>query len=463
MTTTINKWQKPTLTAHRMGALNKFGNTSPQQHVETFAGVALLPLMAQYGSPLFVISEQTLRDNVRRLLRAFETRYSDVVYSWSYKTNYLAAVCNTLHQEGAWAEVVSAFEYEKARSNGVPGNKILFNGPHKERAILERVVRDGARIHLDHLDELYLLESIAKELGQQVDVTMRLNFDTGYTEPWTRFGFNIESGQAMDAARVLGHSKVLNLRGLHSHLGTFVLDPRAYAAQINIMCAFMTQVEMATGCEIDSIDIGGGFASMNTLHGTYLPPEQVVPSVDQYAEVICSTLNAAVRHRPAQGKPKPRLIMESGRGVVDDAEVLLTSVVANKRLPDGRRSLVIDAGVNVMFTGFWYNHKVTPMQPQEGMAEDTVVYGPLCMNIDVMRASVMLPPMDVGDALMFSPVGAYNNTQWMQFIEYRPNVLWVDTEQQVSVVREAENLAVVTEPERLPAHLQAPFSGKQEG
>ncbi|MDQ6979452.1 MAG: alanine racemase [Mariprofundaceae bacterium] len=463
MSTTKNKWQKPTLTAHRMGALNKFGNTSPQQHLEAFAGVALLPLMEQYGSPLFVISEQRLRDNVRRLLRAFETRYSDVVYSWSYKTNYLAAVCNTLHQEGAWAEVVSAFEYEKARSNGVPGNKILFNGPHKERAILERVVRDGARIHIDHLDELYLLESVARDLGQQVDVTMRLNFDTGYTEPWTRFGFNIESGQAMDAARVLGHSEVLNLRGLHSHLGTFVLDPRAYAAQINIMCAFMTQVEMDTGCEIESIDIGGGFASMNTLHGTYLPPEQVVPSVDQYAEVICSTLNAAVRHRSAQGKSKPRLIMESGRGVVDDAEVLLTSVVANKRLPDGRPSLVIDAGVNVMFTGFWYNHKVTPLQPQEGMAEDTVVYGPLCMNIDVMRASVMLPPMNVGDAMMFSPVGAYNNTQWMQFIEYRPHVLWVDTEKRISVVREAENLAIVTGPERVPAHLQEPFREQQEG
>jgi diaminopimelate decarboxylase len=132
-------------------------------------------------------------------------------------------------------------------------------------------------------------------------------------------------------------------------------------------------------------------------------------------------------------------------------------VVANKLLPDVRRSLVIDAGVNVMFTGFWYNHKVTPLQPQEGAAEDTVVYGPLCMNIDVMRASVMLPPMNVGDAMMFSPVGAYNNTQWMQFIEYRPNVLWVDTEQQVSVVREAENLAIVTGPERLPAHLEQPF------
>ncbi|MDX8378335.1 MAG: alanine racemase, partial [Mariprofundales bacterium] len=393
---------------------------------------------------------------------AFETRYNDVVYSWSYKTNYLAAVCNTLHQEGAWAEVVSTFEYEKARSNGVPAEKILFNGPHKNRDILTLVIAEGGRIHLDNLDELYLLEDVASEADKQIDVTMRLNFDTGYTPPWSRFGFNIESGQAMDAARIIGDSPYLNLCGLHSHLGTFVLDPRAYEAQINIMCNFMTQIEEQTGCVCDSIDIGGGFASMNSLHGTYLPPEQVVPTIDQYAEVICSTLNKATHHRPAQGKPQPRLIMESGRSVVDDSEILISSVVANKLLPDGRRSIVIDAGVNVMFTGFWYNHKVMPMQPLVGVPEDTVIYGPLCMNIDVMRASIMLPPLKVGDALVFSPVGAYNNTQWMQFIEYRPNVVMIDTDKNINIVHAAEDLAVVTAQESIPKHLQQPFSGDKQ-
>ncbi|MDX8377576.1 MAG: hypothetical protein R8L53_06090, partial [Mariprofundales bacterium] len=112
---TKKSWQKPTITPHRMGALNKFGNSSNNKCSEHFDNVALAPLLAEYGSPLFVISEQVLRNTVRKLLRAFETRYNDVVYSWSYKTNYLAAVCNTLHQEGAWAEVVSTFEYEKAR------------------------------------------------------------------------------------------------------------------------------------------------------------------------------------------------------------------------------------------------------------------------------------------------------------------------------------------------------------
>jgi len=447
-------WQKPSLTPHHIGGMNKFGSASHHQHQSSFEGVEIAPLLEKYGSPLFIISEKRLRNNVQKLLRAFETRYPSVTYSWSYKTNYLGAVCNTLHQEGAWAEVVSAFEYEKARSLGVPAEKILFNGPHKQRYILERVVQEGGRIHLDNLDELYLLEEVAQAADKQVNVTMRLNFDTGFTEPWSRFGFNIESGQAMDAARILGDSQYLNLAGLHSHLGTFVLDTRAYAAQVRIMCGFMNDVETQTNCHIESIDIGGGFASMNTLQGSYLPPEQVVPSIDQYAEAICTALNEATRERDMQGKARPRLILESGRAIVDDTEILVTSVVANKRMPDGKRSVVLDAGVNMLFTGFWYNHPVCPTRPLEGIAEDTVLYGPLCMNIDIMRQSIMLPPVNIGDSLIFSQVGAYNNTQWMQFIEYRPNIVMIHEGGEVSVVRHAEDLQAMTNQEAIPTHLQ---------
>jgi diaminopimelate decarboxylase len=100
---------------------------------------------------------------------------------------------------------------------------------------------------------------------------------------------------------------------------------------------------------------------------------------------------------------------------------------------------------------------VTPTRLLQGRPEETVIYGPLCMNIDVMRNNIMLPPVNVGDALVFSPVGAYNNTQWMQFIEYRPNVVLIDEAGNVSVIRQAENLAVVTAQECLPAHLAEPF------
>src|SRR5436190_6181800 len=290
-------WSKPSLTAHTPGTDNIFGMGRPGNYRSTIDGVSIDELMQQHGSPLFVVSEKQLRENARQLLRAFRTRYPRVRYGWSYKTNYLNAVCSILHQEGAWAEVVSNFEYEKARALGVPGSRIIFNGPYKQPAILERAVEEGALIHLDNLDELFQLEALATRIGRRVPCALRLNFATGYSEPWSRFGFNIETGAAADAVRRIAASGALELNGLHSHIGTFVLDLRAYAAQVKIMCEFMDFAEAQTGTEIEYIDIGGGFASRNALQGIYLPPEQVVPSIDQYAAAISEALLGAVRNR----------------------------------------------------------------------------------------------------------------------------------------------------------------------
>ncbi|MGD8569595.1 MAG: alanine racemase [Gammaproteobacteria bacterium] len=453
----LKQWQRPSISPHRSGIVNKFGDNRHSAFQSTIDGIEVEQLIAKYGSPLFVLSERKLRDNVRRVKRAFSTRYPKVRYAWSYKTNYLNAVCSVFHQEGAWAEVVSDFEYEKARALGVPGTHILFNGPYKPRAALERAVQEQAMIHIDHMDELYLLEEVAHKARKQVPVAIRINFDTGYTEPWSRFGFNLESGEALDAARRIAASSHLKLTGLHSHIGTFILDVRAYAAQARIMAGFMEEVENETGCRIQSLDIGGGFASRNVLQGTYLPAEQVVPSIEQYAESITTTLMQTMRGREASGKGLPALVLESGRSVVDDAESLITSVVGTKRLADGRRAIIVDAGVNLLFTGFWYNHDFKPTTPLHGIAEETVLYGPLCMNIDCVRHTIMLPPLNPGDLLVVNPVGAYNNTQWLQFIQYRPNIVMVHEDDDISVVRSAEDLSVVNAQELLPPHLSTPY------
>lgn len=446
-------WVKPILKPHIAGHLNKFGNVGHHGVKDTIDQIAVANLLQRFGSPLFVVSEQTLRSNYQRFNRAFTSRYPHVRFGWSYKTNYLAAVCNTFHQMGAYAEVVSAFEFEKARSQGVAGNKIIFNGPNKNEAILKKAIECNTQIHIDHLDELYLLEKLAKEANKTIKVGIRLNFDTGFTEPWSRFGFNIESGQAKDAAWRINSSQYLQLAYLHSHIGTFILEPRAYSEQVKIMCDFMQQVEQEMDCIIEAIDIGGGFASLNSLQGIYLPPDQVVPSIEQYAEAICEPLMTLTHEREKRGLNRPLLILETGRALVDDTEFLLTSVVANKRLPDGRRSLIIDCGVNTVFTAFWYNHSIFPTRVLEGVAEETVIYGPLCMNIDVIRQSIMLPPLNTGDSLVITPVGAYNNTQWMQFIEYRPAVVMIHPDENVSIIRNAEDLDYVSQPENIPKHL----------
>lgn len=219
------------------------------------------------------------------------------------------------------------------------------------------------------------------------------------------------------------------------------------------MCAFLRRLEADGSTRIDWLDIGGGLPSRNALRGIYAPPEQSVPPLDDYAEAIGQALAEGLAGR--SGRP-PTLVFESGRAVVDDAQVLATSVVGSKRLPDGRRAVVLDAGINLMLTALWYNHPVRLVTPKPGLPEETTLFGPLCMNIDVMRHTVSLPPLTPGDRLVFAPVGAYNNTQWLQFIEYRPPVLLVHADGGHSVIREGEDLDSMCQQDRLPAHLQEP-------
>ncbi|PJB56347.1 MAG: diaminopimelate decarboxylase, partial [Bacteroidetes bacterium CG_4_9_14_3_um_filter_41_19] len=201
--------------------------------------------------------------------------------------------------------------------------------------------------------------------------------------------------------------------------------------------------------EINYIDMGGGFASHNTLKGAYLPGTDISPSINEFAEAITTAL---INSDFPQNK-LPLLILETGRALIDDTAFLLGSVITNKRLSDGRRSTILDIGVNILFTSFWYDHKITPAQPFTQYTEDTVLYGPLCMNIDVVRENINLPLLNNGEHLVVHNVGAYNMTQWMQFITLRPRVVMIDMEHKVHVIRDNETLKSLLDLEHVPDHL----------
>lgn len=446
----VTKYEKPVIQKLHSGLMNKFaGSTLLHRKVKTeIGGVAIDELVAQFGSPLFVYSEQTLRRKFRTIRNAFATRYPDVTFGWSYKTNYLKAICAILHQEGAIAELVSKMEYDKAKALGIPGNQIILNGPHKPFATLEAAVRDGVTINIDHWDEIEDLEAIATRLGQTIPVGIRLNLDAGIQPCWSRFGFNLESGQAMDAIQRIASGGKLRVNGLHSHIGTFIMEPAAYARQVEKMVMFGYEVERECGWRMDYIDIGGGFPSRSRLKGTYHAAEVMLSSIEEYADAVCDALWAALK--PGH---TPKLIIESGRAVIDEAGTLITSVCGTKRLPDGTRAYVIDAGVNLLFTSFWYRFDIALDRPISGTYEPSVVYGPLCMNIDVVDEGILLPPLSRGSRLVISTVGAYNNTQWLQFIEYRPNVVLVTETGDVELIRAAEDLSDLERREHLPPRL----------
>ena len=466
-------YEPPRIEVLEVGRMNGSAYGTHSESCDTIDGVPVADLLAAHGSPLFVFSERTLHETYRRAHAAFFKRYPNTQFAWSYKTNYLKAICNVFHEEGAWAEVVSEFEYQKARALGIPGRQIVFNGPHKPRPILRQALREGARIQIDHFEELVMVEEIvAEELIDTPAISLRVYLDAGIRPVWSKFGFNLDDGEAWRAAQRLHHGGIVKLTGLHTHLGTYILDPGAYRTAARKLMAFAKKLKDELGLEIDTLNLGGGFASRNTLHGQYLPAEQVVPSFDAYAEAISD----GILDRLEPGQAAPKLILETGRAMVDEAGYLLTTVVANKvnrlyadappvplqgkgpsmKLPDstptrGSHALLVDAGVHLLYAANWYRFKIVPARKTPGMPTPTTLYGCLCMNIDVIQDATPLPALSPGDALVVHPVGAYNLSQSMQFIAYRPRVVMVMEDGRVEVIREREDLSYVEQLERMPA------------
>ena len=444
------RYERPVILKMNAGLMNKFGTRTEYEPVKQIDTVPVKSLIQQFGSPLFVISERQIRRNYQQAVRAFKTRYPKVQFAWSYKTNYINAVCNVFHQEGSWAEVVSGFEYRKALGNGVPGNKIIFNGPEKTNEELILAINNDSLIHIDHFDELYNLIEICDNINKKPRVAIRVNMDTGIYPMWDRFGFNYENGTAWNAINKIVASGKMQLTGLHCHVGTFMLSTNAYAIAAAKLADLALNCKIQLNNPIQYLDMGGGFPSANTLRGAYLPGTDTIPSVDEFAESITTTLLGV----GFKTEELPLLILECGRVLIDDAGYLLGSVLANKRLSDGRRATIMDFGVNLLFTSFWYEHKISPAQDFTHHTEDMVLYGPLCMNIDVVRETVNLPLLNRGDHVVVHKVGAYNMTQWMQFIQMRPNVVMIDEKGNPHLIREAETLEYIEQLEKMPAHLK---------
>ena len=448
-------------------------------------GVAVADLIESHGSPVFVFAEAKLRDKIREAKTAFQAVYPKVQFAWSYKTNYLNAICRVFHQEGSLAEVVSGFEYEKARHNGMAGNQIIFNGPYKTEAELRRALAEGALIQIDNRDEALLLARLAEERNQEIRVGIRVHVDTGTHAVWSKFGFNADDGEALRMILWLKENTRLRVCGIHCHVGTFMLDSGAYETAARALVGMALAAMEAGAGLVEYLNLGGGFASHARLHGQYLPPEQATPHLDDYARAICGT----IKDLWPQGRELPQLYLETGRALVDDAGYLVSSVVAVKQralrevssavaaygksgaspasalgaygkgtsghavLETRRNAVVLDAGINILYTTTWYQPAIYPAAETTASMQPTTVYGCLCMNIDVIREEASLPDLHAGDAVVIHPVGAYNITQSMQFIAYRPAVVMIAPDKQVHVIRRRETLEDVQGPEEVPSYL----------
>jgi diaminopimelate decarboxylase len=447
-------YEPMTLTRHSFGAVSKFSGVAlntraplvPTSVVSQLEGCDVRELLRRFGSPLFVVSEPRLRGEFRAFRDAFQARYSDTVVAYSYKTNYLSGIRAVLHDEGTWAEVVSGLEYEMAERLGVPGSRIVFNGPHKLEVDLRRAVKDGAWINVDSFDELAMLEEIAAGEGLVPRIGLRVT--ARVTEaPWEKFGFSLEAGLAEQACRRAAESAALRLAGLHVHLGTDLTEPDAFEKLLAGLLPLMARGERDLGVVWEQLDLGGGLPNRHR-HARTRPGTRAEDVFPAFAKAVTGPLTEGLRRL----RSRPRLVLEPGRAVVEHAVSLLTTVTAVKRLPAGTKAAIVDAGVHVLPTAYYTYLDVAPVDAAALSLEEVTLFGPLCMQVDCLGTGLRLPPLRRGTPLVVRDCGAYTDSQSMQFIHGRPAVVLVHGGR-AELLRAAETVDHFLERDVLPSRL----------
>jgi len=386
---------------------------------------SICSLVEEYGSPLFVVSGDALKKNVRTFKKMFSEKYPKVEVAYAYKANYLSEVLKIVHKEGAWAEVASGFEYDIAKKLGVEGKYIVFNGPGKTRENLLRSINEGALINVDNNDEIKLLTEIADEQKKPIDIGIRINADVGINQVIDRFGFNLESGEAFDVVKLCRKSGLLNPVCLHLHLTSYIVETNSadeYIPAQNIkliwpksanmyeiaakkISKFAKEIKSKLGVEIKYLDLGGGFPSVDNL-GAY---------VEKIVQQLLSVFH----------ENYPIIILEPGRAIVKNAVFLITTVLSVKKFKNSQRAVTADAGINILPTSYWSLQDVRPLKNADGNLIDTIIYGPLCLQTDIL-AKIQMPELKPGDRLVVENVGSYNIPQSSAFIYPRPQVVMIE-------------------------------------
>ncbi len=390
------------------GVFPEGAQVGPQGRL-VLGGCDTIDLAAEYGTPLYVFDETTLRNRCKEFLGEFSRLYSSASVAYASKAFINRALAAILKEEKLSLDVVSGGELAIARSVGFPLDSVFFHGNNKSRAELDQALECGVgRVVADNFHELSLLEGLAGGKGMRAKILLRLSpgvdahthaaTTTGTLD--SKFGFPISTGQAEEAVKIAMASPHLNLLGLHCHLGSPVLDLDAYARAIEVMIGFAAEMKSRHGFVMAEFSPGGGFPVQ------YLCTESH-PPVSQYAGVIVAALKEQCRKH---GLPSPRMTVEPGRAIVGRAGVALYTVGASKNIPGIRRYVSVDGGMADNIRPAIYGSRYEALVANKVGAPETekvTIAGKFCESGDILVRDVDLPPVGAGDIIAIPASGAY--------------------------------------------------------
>ncbi|WP_217145665.1 transposase [Streptomyces sp. AC627_RSS907] len=390
-------------------------------------GKPLRSLADRWGSPLFVVHGARLAENVRRFQQVPQGRSLGVEVFYSYKTNPVPAVLQRLSQLGVGAEVVSPYELWLALRLGVEPGRIIYNGPGKTQGLARTLVRSDLLItHLNHREEIALVARAAAELGKRTDVGLRV----ATSDSWSgKFGVPIAGGQALAAyEEALAHAS-LRVVGLHAHRGVAIEDADTLERFVREVLEFCDALHARLGLAVELLDLGGSLAvpTVLPLDASPLPLAERVGrrlSVERYLALLVEQVEDHFRRA---GRPAPRVLLEPGRALTGNTQMLLCRVNSLNAPGAGHAHAILDAGENIAHILHREYHEIFHAERWGASRSETYTLdGPTCSPMDCLRQTVELPPLRVGDTLALMDAGAYLVSFSNSFCFPQPGVVVLD-------------------------------------
>ncbi|GIJ34344.1 diaminopimelate decarboxylase [Micromonospora sediminimaris] len=372
----------------------------------TVAGLGVRDIAAEFGTPVYVLDE----DDLRSRCRDFQAAFPDEDIYYAGKAFLCRAVVRMIAEEGMFLDVCSGGELAVALAGGMPPERIGFHGNNKSVAELTRALDVGVgRIIVDSFHEIDRLTALARERGVRPRVLIRVTVGVeAHTHEFIatahedqKFGFSLAGGAALSAALRVLDEGVLELRGLHSHIGSQIFDTSGFEVSARRVLALQAQIRDARGVELPELDLGGGFGIAYTSQDDPAAPHDLAKRLRKIVDSECAAERLAT----------PHLSIEPGRAIVGPAVFTLYEVGTVKDVDGIRTYVSVDGGMSDNIRTALYDASYSATLASRGSVAGPMlarVVGKHCESGDIVVKDEFLPAdVQPGDLVAVPGTGAY--------------------------------------------------------
>ncbi|MCC4367872.1 diaminopimelate decarboxylase [Limosilactobacillus reuteri] len=375
----------------------------------TIGGCDAIDLAHRFGTPLVVYDVQQIRHQIRAFKQVFEENSVDYAVSYASKAFSAIAMYQVVAVEGAHVDVVSGGELYTAIKAGFPMANVSFHGNNKSRKELEMAIdHHVGTIMIDNFHEIELLADVLEEHDAHVDVMLRITpgisahtnkyIQTGQVD--SKFGFDLQSGQADEAlAKVLENPR-MQMKGLHAHIGSQIFELAGFEGVAKKLVEVAAHWQEKFNYQAAVINVGGGFGIRYVKDDTPLAPEEFVAAIIKAIKTEIKETNLTM----------PAIWIEPGRSIAGPAGYNLYTVGSRKDVPGLKPYVTVDGGMGDNIRPALYEAQyetVLANNPRAEVVEHVRVAGKYCESGDILSQNQALPATKPGDVLAMLDTGAY--------------------------------------------------------